>query len=271
MKSIGFGGEPQLVGFAGNVVREKKEFLYYKINIMKEGISKHLALLAVELYEISEKFIYELREKQHQSQDVFDYLPEYTINKNEKVNNQPIPARYYHQFVGSLEPQDDGEKYLYFRVMSPDTLLDHEISEAGFEDLFDGVDFEKLLSVFPAEPQENLTKFVFPTTHYLVVELVYITSYDHYSGGYDCDMEIDIVGYLDHGLQRQPFEVPKRSDNAFKVGDKVKLPFNEEGEVLEYVDLPWASRYNVRITKSRGMRTEGDVEDFFERDLELLK
>lgn len=238
---------------------------------MKEGTSKHLALLAVELYEISERFIYELREKQHQSQDVFNYLPEYTINKNKTANNQPIPAEYYHQFVGDFEPKGDGDKYLYFNLRTQDAVLQEEFSNSGIEDLFTDFDFEKLLSNFIPEPETNISGFVIPKTHYLVVELTYITSYDHYSGGYEGELEIDVIGYLDHTLQRQPFEVPKRKDNAFKEGDKVKLPFDEEGEIVEYVDLPWASRYNVKITKSRGMRTEGDVEDFFERDLELIK
>ena len=84
-------------------------------------------------------------------------------------------------------------------------------------------------------------------------------------------MEIDVVGYLDNGLQRQPFEVPKRSDNLFKSGDKVKLPFNEEGEIQEYVDLPWASRYMVKITKSTGFNDVDDIVDYFERDLVLIK
>ena len=237
---------------------------------MREGISKHLALLAVELYEISDEFIYELREKQHPRQDVFERLPEFTINKNEGGCNQPIPAKYYHQFVGALKP-DKNEKYLYFNLATLDSLLDEEISQGGIDDLFQGFDFEKFLSKFAPEPEGNISKFVFPTTHYLIVELIYTTNYDHYSGGYDCDMDVDIVGYLDNNLQRTPFEIPKRSDNKFKEGDKVKLPFNEEGEILEYVDLPWASRYMVKITKSIGMRSEGDVEDFFERDLELIK
>lgn len=173
---------------------------------MREGTSKYLALLGIELYEITERFIFELREKQHVAQDVFCYLPKYTINKNETAKRQPIEARYYHQFVGSLEPNGDGEKYLYFNLHTQDTVLAEEISNSGIEDLFNDLDFEKLLSAFKPEPQENLTKFVFPTTHYLVVEITYITSYDHFGGGYDCDMEIDIVGYLDHNLQRQKFQ-----------------------------------------------------------------
>lgn len=238
---------------------------------MREGTSKHLALLAIELYEISEKFIYELREKQHESQNVFKYLPEYTINKNARANNRPIPATHYHQFSGTLIPDDDDTKHLFFNLNTQDSVLSEEISNSGIDDLFSGFNFEKLLSKFTPQTDDDLKKFVFPKTHYLVVELTYITSQDNYSGGYDFDMDIDVVGYLDHNLQRQPFEQPKRSDNFFKEGDKVKLPFDEKGEIVEYIDVPWASRYNVKITKSNGFNDVGGFADFFEKDLVLIK
>lgn len=237
---------------------------------MREGISKHLALLAVELYEISEKFIYELREKQHIRQNVFEYLPEFTINKNKTANNQPISAKYYHQFMGLVKPEKN-EKYLYFNLITQDRLLKEEITQSSAEDLFGEIDFEKILSKFTPEPEENISKVVFPTVHYLVIELTYTTSYDHNCGGYDCEMEIDVIGYLDYALQRQLFVIPKRSDNFFKKGDKVLLPFKEKGEIIEYVDFPWASRYSVKITESNGVNEVGEIVDCFEKDLVLDK
>lgn len=168
---------------------------------MREGTSKHRVLLGVELYEIRERFIYELREKQHNSQDVFDYLPEFTINKNETAKKQPIFAKYYHQFVGTLEPKGEGEKYLYFNLKTLDALLQEEIDNSGIEDLFGELDFEKILSVFSPHTDENISKFVFPTTNYLVVELTYVTSIDYHSGGYDCDGYVDIIGYLNNDLE----------------------------------------------------------------------
>jgi hypothetical protein len=62
----------------------------------------------------------------------------------------------------------------------------------------------------------------------------------------------------------------KIKHEKFKPRDKVNLPFNEEGEVVEYLDLLWGSRYNVRITKSNGFNDVGEVVDFFEKDLELI-
>jgi len=57
----------------------------------------------------------------------------------------------------------------------------------------------------------------------------------------------------------------------FKVGDRVKLPFDETGTIVRYQDLPWASRWYVRIRKSNGFNKTNQIVDFFERDLELEK
>ena len=65
-------------------------------------------------------------------------------------------------------------------------------------------------------------------------------------------------------------EAQKIKDKHGLVGKFVGLPFDEEGEVLEYLDLLWGSRYNVRITKTNGFNNVGEVVDFFEKDLVLL-
>ena len=62
-----------------------------------------------------------------------------------------------------------------------------------------------------------------------------------------------------------------RKQTGFGIGDEVKLPFDEKGEIVEYVDVPWSQRFNVRITESNGFNEIGEVADFFVRDLELIK
>lgn len=172
---------------------------------MREGTEKHWALLGVELYEISNNFIYELREKQKNCERVFELLPEYTINNNSSANNRPALARYHHQFAGSFKHNAEAnEKYPYFNLRTLDSFLEEEISNAGIEDLFKKFDFKKIL--FTSQSENDTTKFVFPYCNYLVVEIIYITSYDHYSGGYECDTEIDIIGYLNNNLQTILFE-----------------------------------------------------------------
>lgn len=174
---------------------------------MIEGTTKHLTLLGVELYEISEKLIYNLRNSEpRKPNNVFEHLPEYTINTNEKAGNRPVLAEYFHQFLGfNFDENKECQKYLYFNLKTADALLQEEINNDGIE-LFKNFNFKHLFRFFKPEPEENFRNFRIPTINYLVVELTYTTSYDHYSGGYDCEMEIDIVGFLNSMLQIQYFQ-----------------------------------------------------------------
>ena len=174
---------------------------------MREGTTKYLTLLGVELYEISEKLIYDLRNSEpRKPENVFKHLPEYTINTNSGANNKPILAENFHQFIGfNLNENKDKEKYLYFNLKTADALLQEEIDNDGI-DLFKNFNFKHLFRFFKPEPEENFRNFRIPITNYLVVELTYIVSYDHYSGGYDCEMELDVVGFLNPMLQIQYFQ-----------------------------------------------------------------
>ncbi len=174
---------------------------------MMEGTHKYLALLGVELHEISNNFIYELRNSRPRHDDVFKILPTYTLNSCNKGKNHLILAEAHHQFIGNFKHNDDAnEKYIYINIKTADALLEEEIANSGIEDLLKGFDFKHLCRFFKPEPEENFKNFRIPTINYLVVELTYITSYDHYSGGYETDMEIDVVGYLNSMLQLQYFE-----------------------------------------------------------------
>jgi len=55
----------------------------------------------------------------------------------------------------------------------------------------------------------------------------------------------------------------------YEIGYKVKLPFDETGTLVRFHDLPWGSRWDVRIRKSNGFNKTNQVVDFFERDFEL--
>jgi len=162
------------------------------------SLSKHRCLLGVEFYELSNKFIYELRSTQKNIEYVFDLLPEFTINKNEKSNKQPMVAKYHHQFVGLFE-QEEYEKFIYFDLKTVDSLLAEELSNCDAEQLFDEIDFEKLLSNFKPLNEDNFNKRTIPDVHYVIIELAYYTSY--FEGDYDCDMSVKAIGYLNDELQ----------------------------------------------------------------------
>ena len=166
--------------------------------------STHKALLAVELYEISNNFISKLREAHKHREDVFKYLPTYTVNTNKGQHNQPMLADCFLQFIGSFE-KEDNPKYLFFNLETLERQLDEEISQSGIEDLFKKLDFVKILSNFVPHSEDDLSKMVFPIVRYLIVELSYDVSYD-FEGGYDCDIDVDVIGYLDNELQPKYFE-----------------------------------------------------------------
>jgi len=161
----------------------------------------HKTLMGVELFEISSNYIYKLRIVHKDPNEVFSFLPMYTINTNKEAHNQIMLAEYFHRFTGDYENEDEkNEKWLFFNLNTLDSQLNEEISQTGIEDLFKEFDFLKILSNFVPHSDDDLSKFIFPTVHYLIVEITYDVSYDH-EGGYDCDMNIDITGYLDDNLE----------------------------------------------------------------------
>jgi hypothetical protein len=167
---------------------------------MRESTSIYRCLLAVNLYELSENYIYELKESRKNPNNIDDILPEYTINTNEGQHNQPINAPYFLQFVGNFKV-DNPKKYPLFNLKTLDNLLSEEISNVGAEDLFNEFDFKKLLSVFKPQTDDDMKRYSMPYTYYLVVELTYETIQDYYSGGWECEISVDIVGYLDDKMQ----------------------------------------------------------------------
>jgi hypothetical protein len=52
----------------------------------------------------------------------------------------------------------------------------------------------------------------------------------------------------------------------FKKGDKVKLPFDETGTIVEGKDHEWIKTYRVRIRKATFNKTN-QIIDFLERQL----
>ena len=167
---------------------------------MEEGISKVRCLLGVQLYELSNKYISELRKKHKTNESIFKLLPEYTINTNEKGGNSPILANYFLQFVDYFK-DENLIKYLLFDLITIDNLLLEEISNTGAEDLFKDFDFIKILSFFTPHNDYDMSRYITPITRYLIVEITYDISYDHYSGGYDCESNVNIIGYLNENLE----------------------------------------------------------------------
>ena len=150
-------------------------------------------LMSVELHEISENFIADLWKVHMNHNEVFDHLPEYAI----RADGHLSCAGDYLQFTG-LEKVEESQKIIFVNIYPVDHQLDYEFGQAGIEQLFNDINFKALLdkTPFKPEPEENLSKFIFPTTNIMIVELTYMSSYDYYSGGTEYEMEPDIVGFL---------------------------------------------------------------------------
>lgn len=58
--------------------------------------------------------------------------------------------------------------------------------------------------------------------------------------------------------------------SKFKVGDKVKLPFKEEGIVVRVNYYLWRNIYDVKITKAT-LSNLNEIADFRETQMELKK
>jgi len=176
------------------------------------GLSRIRCLLGVDLFEISNKYINELRLAHKNAYEVFEILPTYTINLNETANNRPILAENYHQFIGLEDDDDKKVKHLYFNLRTIDEQLQEEMSNIGADDMFHDFDFKKILSNFTPLNDNDLKNYVFPPINYLVIELIYTTIQDYHSGAWEGEMELDIIGYLDNNLILKEFDDGDNND-----------------------------------------------------------
>ena len=168
--------------------------------------STHLAIMAVDAYIVSNKDVYEIRE-QYKTHP-FDHLHPFTINLkelNDKAGNTIIPAEFYLQFMGIVKDENT-PNHILFDLNTQDDLLHEEISNAGYEDLFEGIDFKKILDHFPIKNYKDKWKRL-GAPIYLIVQMNYFSSYDHYSGATEWELETEIVGYLDGNLEKVIFDV----------------------------------------------------------------
>ena len=163
---------------------------------MKKEKNIHVALLSVHMYKFTENDFYELRHGHNRPNTVFEFLPEFTINKS---TNKIVDAKYYLQYVGLIKNEShDIEELIFVDFGTLDAELDNEISHCGYEELLNPFDIKKILSVFEPNTYNDFTKHMFPKTNYLVIETEYISSRDYINGGYDVDVKYDIVGYLEN-------------------------------------------------------------------------
>lgn len=171
------------------------------------GISKHKTIFGIIWYELSNNYIYELRQKGVNQFKVFDILPKYTINTNEGANNQLIDASYFLQFVGHFIDGNVKNTYSFIDIVPFDSMLSNEISNTGLMELFENVDFKKVLTNIKPQTDDDFKAHQMPITNFFIGEIQYYWS-KNFESGYDelDDIEFEVIGYLDAGMNSIFFE-----------------------------------------------------------------
>lgn len=127
--------------------------------------------------------------KEYPSKHFFNSLPEWCVRG--KVKDGRIDyTENYHQFTGLID--DTAEEVFYlFDIYPVDEILKEEISNVGFEGLFEGYNWRPLFEKIPLnEPPHKSIKI--PFNIHVVVELNYESMDD---GEYD--LIVEVLGFLD--------------------------------------------------------------------------
>jgi hypothetical protein len=166
-------------------------------------IEKHVAILSIDrLYKISGNQLHGFMKKYPNVNHGFKRLPALTYSTNDGGKHK---LRYAEDYLYYVAYENNEKEYLFFDLSTTDGLLNEEISNSGIEDLFEGVNWKNILSVFEPESFDRLNKGYFPKAKYLIAELKYEMSKD-WEYGWECDgVYGDIIGYLDEDLDKHYF------------------------------------------------------------------
>jgi len=163
-------------------------------------MTKQLAIGSIELFKISESYLHELRNKQKPNQNIFNYLPKYSINKD---YGHIVIAEHYHQFTGMGNISN--EDFWFLNFDTTDSFLKEELHECGVEDMFK-FDFRDILNNLNFNTENDLKCFVIPETHNLIVEINTSGGYNSIDGYVEFDVEYDIIGYFDKDMNKIIFD-----------------------------------------------------------------
>lgn len=164
---------------------------------MKDNSSTHESLMAIDAYKITDHDINDLYKKYKKHSSVFSKLFKYTFNTNKSALNQIIIAEDHLQWIGTIIDKKPIE-YTLFNIQTFDNLLEHEISMVGEEELFKEIDFKKLLNTSTICTYKDFGDKL-DRPQYFIVKITYNCEGGDYIGGdYYCEMELDIIGYLNN-------------------------------------------------------------------------
>lgn len=145
-------------------------------------------ILSIIPYLYTEKDLNDLYEelKKYPRHHFFNRLPEWCVRED---NGCVDYTEYYHQFTGTILTNPT-QAYILFNITPVDEILKEEISQAGFDGLFEGFDWRSLFShIVPNDPPFRAPRI--PKNTHIVVDIIYEGT------GEDMDMYIEVQGFLD--------------------------------------------------------------------------
>jgi len=152
-------------------------------------------LLAVELYELTGKEIGLLKNK-YLNKDYFesDVLPKFCLDKDGFIRD----TYYWLQFI-----EEGDEVYRLFEAATIDRLLDQEISSLGLEYILNNVNLTQMFENLKIHKFDDFNR-VLPSAEYIIIELIYTSSFNGESTEYD--MDTNILGFLNENLEHIKYE-----------------------------------------------------------------
>lgn len=153
---------------------------------MREGTTKHKQILGISLYHTT---VGKLRKDLEEYAEYSDYLP-HIIDENGHI--------IYADDWQAKEEWSDNIEIIEIHKEYADEYLKEEISAIGMEDVFQDYDWRPLIQKLKIQKRGELLIY---DTQRIVVDVIYHTSADYYSGGYDCESEIEVIGYMNENLQ----------------------------------------------------------------------
>ena len=161
-------------------------------------------LLGVEIIKVSSKFIFKLRKERVNPESVFDELPEYVLNEKHNIITD---TRHYLHYVGTNERETETFYYM-MNFHTLDRHLDYELNESGIDTFVTALNITRILDKLVVVPETVICNHGFPTVNYLMVSINVESTYDHYSGGYDYEVDYKLDGYLDKDFK--PKKITKK-------------------------------------------------------------
>lgn len=150
-------------------------------------------ILSIIPYQLTQQDFFEIREpiKEYPLHHFYKALPEFCIRED---NGRIDYTENYHQFTGHFNDTDP-KRYNVFDVNPVDLLLQEEISNCGFDGLFEGYDWRPLFEITPSNFSPIKTVQI-PFSVHIIVDLEY-----HNTGDGDYNLIVEVLGFLDGKME----------------------------------------------------------------------